>query len=109
VANDLNPDIILIKESWCHSEISDAFLSLDGYEVQTDLRLDRQDTAQGRGGGLLVYVRNGVKILSTDRNINFHQYCKFLVGNVTLYLIYRSPNAPAQSILQLEQLIRGAE
>jgi len=71
--------------------------------------MDRQDTAQGRGGGLLVYVRNGVKVLKIDRSISFHQYCKFLVGDVTLYLVYRSPNAPAQSIQELAQLVRAAE
>jgi hypothetical protein len=109
VAGNLAPDIILITESWCNSDITDAFLSFDGYELQTELRLDRQDTTQGRGGGLLVYVREGVKILSCDRKINFHQYCKLLVSDVTLYLIYRSPNSPAQSLLDLEQLIRGAE
>ena len=76
VAGNLAPDIILITESWCNSDITDAFLSFDGYELQTELRLDRQDTTQGRGGGLLVYVRDGVKILACDRNINFHQYCK---------------------------------
>jgi hypothetical protein len=109
VASTLQPDLILITESWCNSEISDAFLSVEGYEVQPDLRLDRQDTAQGRGGGLLVYVRHGVKILNIDRNITFHQYCKFLISDVTLYLIYRTPNAPAQSILELEQIVRAAE
>jgi len=109
VASTLLPDLILITETWCHSDISDAYLSIDGYEVQADLRLDRQDTAHGRGGGLLVYVRNGVKVLKIDRNISFHQYCKFLVGDVTLYLIYRSPNAPAQSITELEQIVRAAE
>ncbi len=109
VAGNLAPDIILITESWCNSEITDAFLLFNGYELQTELRLDRQDTTQGRGGGLLVYVRDGVKILAWDRNRSFQQYCKFLAGDVTLYLIYRSPNAPAQSLLDLEQLIRGVE
>ncbi len=50
VAGNLAPDIILITESWCNSDITDAFLSFDGYELQTELRLDRQDTPQGRGG-----------------------------------------------------------
>jgi hypothetical protein len=54
VASTLLPVLILITETWCHSDISDAYLSINGYEVQADLRLDRQDTAHGRGGGLLV-------------------------------------------------------
>jgi hypothetical protein len=37
VASTLQPDLILVTESWCYSEISDAHLSLEGYEVQPDL------------------------------------------------------------------------
>lgn len=61
------PDLILVTESWCNSDISDAYLNIDGYELQLDLRMDRSDTAQGRGGGLLVYTKNGVKILKLDQ------------------------------------------
>ncbi len=50
VAGALNPDIIMITESWCNSDVVDAFLSIDGYDLQPDLRADREDTAQGRGG-----------------------------------------------------------
>jgi hypothetical protein len=82
VASDFKPDLILVTESWCNSEITDAFLSIDGYEVQPDLRTDRQDTAQGRGGGLLVYVKNGLKILKIDMESNFQQHCEFLVGDI---------------------------
>jgi hypothetical protein len=35
VAVTLQPDIILISESWRNSEILDPHLSVDGYEVQT--------------------------------------------------------------------------
>jgi hypothetical protein len=48
---DLNkPDLILVTESWCNEDISNAFLSLDGYELVPDLRMDRETTARGRGG-----------------------------------------------------------
>ena len=48
---DLNkPDLILVTESWCNEDISNAFLSLDGYELILDLRMDRETTARGRGG-----------------------------------------------------------
>jgi hypothetical protein len=50
VAGALNPDIIMITESWCNSDVADTFLSIDGYDLQPDLRADREDTAQGRGG-----------------------------------------------------------
>ena len=50
---DLSPDIIMITESWTHSGITNAFLTIDGYTIVE--RHDRQDTTDGRGGGLLVY------------------------------------------------------
>ena len=52
------PDIILITESFCRSDISDAYLAIPGY--QTVSRRDGRDTAGGRGRGLLIYVREGV-------------------------------------------------
>jgi hypothetical protein len=79
----MNPDIILVTESWCHSEISNAFLSIDGYEIQPDLRMDREDTAGGRGGGLLVYGKSGLTILKLYKEVELQQYCVFKVSDVT--------------------------
>jgi hypothetical protein len=67
VASMTNPDIILVTESRCNSEISNAFLAIDGYEIQQDLRTDREDTVGGRGGGLLVYGKTGLTILKLDK------------------------------------------
>jgi hypothetical protein len=61
IVSDVNPDVILLTESWCKSSITDAFLSILGYEVQSDLRTDRVDNGVGRGGGLLVYVKEGLQ------------------------------------------------
>ena len=105
----MNPDMILITEAWCNEEISDAFLSIPGYTLQQDLRTDRADTAGGRGGGLLVYTKIGITILSLDKVVTFNQYCKFLIGDVTVYLIYRPPSGGQISIDQLTDLIRGVE
>jgi hypothetical protein len=54
---DLEPDVMLLTETWCNSDITNAYLSIKGYELQPDLRCDRTDSDGGRGGGLLVYVR----------------------------------------------------
>ncbi len=106
--NDNNPDIILITETWCHQDISDAYLSITGYDLVPDLRVDRGDTAHGRGGGLLVYAKTGLSIFKIDTVSDFQQYCCFKVSDVTFFLVYRSPNAPPASIDCLEQLIRAA-
>jgi len=34
LASDVKPDIILITESWCNNSISNAYLSLTGYQIK---------------------------------------------------------------------------
>lgn len=47
VVSEVKPDIVLITESWCNDNISDAYLGLEGFELQTELRQDRADTGRG--------------------------------------------------------------
>ena len=103
------PDIILVTESWCNSEITDAFLTIPGYDLQQELRRDREDTAGGRGGGLLVYTRNGTRILPIDNKVQQSQYCKFTVKDIVIHLEYRSPSTKNSSIAELAEVIREAE
>jgi hypothetical protein len=85
-AVDLNPDLILLTETWLNKDISDAYLTIPGYELKSDLRMDRE---VGRGGGLAVYAKNGIKILKLDHTVTNHiQICKFLVNDVTVSLVY---------------------
>ena len=107
--SDLEPDVVLVTETWCNSEINNAYLGLNGYELQPDLRLDRCDTDRGRRGGLLVYTKIGLQILSCDSGVDFVQHCKFVVREVTFYLIYRSPNSTAEKVIKLAELIQQAE
>ena len=58
-AAELSSDLILICESWCREDISDAFLQLPGYELIPDLRKDRSDTVNGVGGGYLCTQSKG--------------------------------------------------
>ena len=105
----MSPDFIFLTESWCNDDTSEAFLSVPGYELQQDLRVDREDTAGGRGGGLLVYAKTGKRILALDKVVVFNQYCKFLIDDITVYLIYRPPGGGQSSIERLTELVRGAE
>ncbi len=107
-ATEHRPDIILLCETWCHQDISDSFLNIDGYDLVPDLRLDRADTAQGRGGGLLVYVKTGLTVFKVDNNVEFQQHCIFKIADITFYLIYKSPNAPQTAINGLAELVRCA-
>jgi hypothetical protein len=113
VLNDIKPDIVLLCETWCNAGTDTAFLNIDGYTFQSDLRLDRNDTANGIGGGLAVYTVNGLDILACDRAIDFNQYCKFKLElkNETLYfyLVYRPPTAGNQSKDQISEIFRTVE
>ena len=62
--SELKPDIILICEAWTHEEITNAYLHIDGYSLES--RVDRKDTTDGRGGGLLAYFKLGMKPLPID-------------------------------------------
>ena len=113
IVSDSQPDILLITESWCNRNISNAFLSLEGYNLNSDLRLDRNDTANGIGGGLLVYVRNGLIVLSCDILSEFNQYCKFVLKTekepLYFYLVYRPPNSSKKNIENLCYLLETSE
>ena len=110
---DLKPDIIMLCESWCNANTNIAGLGINGYELLTDLRKDRKDTANGIGGGLIVYARDGLVILPCDQVIEFNQYCKFKISDrgdsYYIYLVYRPPAAGRASKDRLCELLRTAE
>ncbi len=104
----------MICESWCNSNINNAFLSIDNYNLEPNLRFDRCDTQFGIGGGLLVYVRNDLHVLPIDNKIDFNQYCTFDLiddsdNNVfTANLIYRSPNSTIENTIKLCNIIENS-
>ena len=110
---DLLPDIIVICETWCNSTTNQASLEILNYSIIQDLRTDRQDTANGIGGGLIVYARNGLGVLPCDKTMDFNQYSKFSVDcegeKFFIYLIYRPPSAGPASKEQLCRLLEAAE
>ena len=73
---DHSPDIVLLTETWCNTTISDAALSLPSYQLETDLRKDRNDTTNGIGGGLL-----GLSVSICDKfsMCEFTQFCCFKI------------------------------
>ena len=95
------PDFILLTETWCNPSITNAGLAIPGYQVEVDLRRDREDTTNGIGGGLLVYTRCGSKIVSCKNNSKLHQYCHFVTdtgyGPMNIYLVYRPPTSGVEN------------
>ena len=92
-------------------------LNVENYYIENDLRIDRTDTALGRGGGLIVFIRNDVSINVIDCDSNFNQFCKFSVAlkhnrkECPFYvtLVYRSPNSSDENTCKLAKLIESCE
>ena len=90
-------------------------ISITGYFIHNDLRKDRNDTTLGRGGGLIVYVRDDVIVDAINDNLGFNQYCKFKVmmrskcRPLFVTLIYRSPNSNQNNSIELAKIIENCE
>ena len=96
-----NPDIVGVTETWLHSEISNSEIQIPGYTI---FRQDRVDTVRGRGGGVLLYVRDSLNCVDvTDKfSSGFSNclWCDLSFGDnmgspLLIGIIYRSPNSCA--------------
>ena len=63
------PDIIALTESWTNDAVEQCVLSLIGY--CPPVRQDRQDTRDGRGGGVLLYVKSNMKYVEIKKKTDF--------------------------------------
>ena len=108
VANE-NPDIVMACETWTNDTHGDALFSIDGYDIVA--RNDRNDTAGGRGGGLMVYAKKEMSVWKREEVINFNQGVAVTVKcggeDVTIHCVYRSPNSSVENDAMLNEWIRG--
>jgi hypothetical protein len=108
---DLKPDIVLVTESWCNDEVTNGLLTVPGYNLLPDLRVDRQDTAAGVGGGLLVYAKPNIDILPEQQRYDFTQHVNFKVltagEELHLSLVYRPPRTSPEAYDSMANFIRS--
>jgi hypothetical protein len=108
---DLKPDIVLITESWYNDEVTNGLLTVPGYNLLPDLRVDRQDTAAGVGGGLLVYAKPEVNILPEQQRYEFTQHVSFKVlaagEELHMSLVYRPPRTNPEAYDSMASFIRS--
>ena len=90
------PDVIAITEAWTHDGICNNYLQIPDYSIVT--RHDRNDTTQGRGGGILIYVHTSINACESPLYSTFNQYAGIDIStsdtsSISLYVFYRSPNS----------------
>ena len=110
VSVDRNPDFILLTETWTNESINDASLQIPNYVMECELRKDRKDTGNGIGGGLLVYRKEGIKILPNNYDDNsFNQLCGFKIltksDPLNIILVYRPPSSSVENLEKLCTLL----
>ena len=94
--NMVLPDVIAITEAWIHDGISNDYLQIPNYSIVS--RHDRNDTTQGRGGGILIYVHTSINACECPLSSTFNQYAGIEIStcdanSISLYVFYRSPNS----------------
>jgi hypothetical protein len=111
-ASILQPDVILITETWTNGGLTDAMLQLPGYRLEG--RQDRQDTQNGIGGGLVFYVKEcyDTEPVSEFDN-NFNQYSMVSINargtKINFLLIYRPPSSNVENLVNLCELLSSAK
>ena len=109
LVNTNSPDIVIISEAWTNDSISSDYLSIGGYNIIE--RRDRNDTDKGRGGGLLMYVRNELYAWKEECNTTFNQCGAIMVkckkNDAQIIAVYLSPNSTKNNDDELCEWIRG--
>ena len=89
------PDIMALTETWTHEGIGDDYLNVDGYELI--LRSDRNDTENGRGGGIIMYVKKEINARKMEEKPLCNQTSSVELKSggeeVRIHMVYRSPNS----------------
>ena len=86
-------------------------LNIEGYHLEPELRVDRTNTLNGIGGGLLVYKRSDITLKPEEVTNDFNQYCQFQVLNdnstspLNITLFYRSPHSTEANTESLIKVI----
>ena len=113
LAHNSQPHIIAITESWTHPNIANSYLHIPNYYIAA--RHDRNDTQNGRGGGILIYVHDQLKSVETTSQSPFNQYASLQIpltqkDSLSIYVFYRSPNSTSsnnQLMLDVLQAIKS--
>lgn len=97
-------DVLGVAESWTHAEIGDEEIEIVGYKVY------RRDRKNGRGGGVLLYVREDLVSFETSDDLIQCESVWVAIqtknGEINFGVCYRSPNAEVKEVDNLYSTIR---
>ena len=100
-----------MAETWCNPSIENSDLTVPGYQLEQELRKDRLDTANGIGGGIIVYSKIGTKVLPLEMQNNLHQFVAFKIimksEPINVFVVYRPPNHNRENVLELCNLTKA--
>jgi len=100
-------DIVAVTETWAHRSVTDSELNVRGY---VQFRKDRQ----GRGGGVILYVRDFLDVMECAdlNNSDFQEsiWCRINTDQQSLLVgvCYRCPTSPVDNNNNLLKLLAGA-
>ena len=107
--SETKPDLICLTECWTNDTVDNEILGIENFELV--VRKDRRDTANGRGGGILIYARSGLVVWDVEVETEFCQVVGVSVkeegdtGETFIYVCYRSPNSSTANDLKLNEWI----
>ena len=87
-------DVIGISETWLHDLISSSQIGFDGYKIYRQDRGVGDHTNKKRGGGLVLYVKDGISPFSNQ----ITQYCKSTCNLEQVWIEICKPNFKRQFV-----------
>lgn len=103
--NDVNPDILIISETWLSSRTCDDDVAMSGYNT---FRIDRK----AKGGGVIAYVREHL-VTTVSIAVSTPKCFECIVLNVcvggdthlSVSGVYRPPSAPSSALNDLGKVL----
>ena len=110
-AIQLNLDIIGVAETFLNDKISQSEIGIDGYTIY---RRDRNELKGGKGGGVILYIKNGI-VSYENHEVNKSKsesvWCKIRVdkcNDMTIGVCYKSQVANEEELKELYEAINVA-
>ena len=101
---DIDPQVLVITESWTNKDTVDAELVLTGYVMFT---MDRRER---RGGGVISYIKESIQ--TYDITLKSEAICEEAINIVTknststIGVVYRSSNIRQEEDVKVQKTIR---